>query len=69
MTLEQEIAFSKSLIDAGVPQDAADVITDCASADGVGPQTEDSLVASISCWHDEPETALLQAMCAADECP
>jgi hypothetical protein len=73
MTLLQAVAFSTTLIEAGVPEHEADQITDCVIADRTlesGEAWDDtaaSCVSSISCWHDKPWNVWQSAIDAASE--
>lgn len=73
MNLLQAVAFSTTLIDAGVPEAEADEITDCVIADRMlesGEAWDDvapAIVNSIGCWHDKPANVLGAAISAASE--
>jgi len=67
LTLEQEIAFSQALIDAGIPEDDADSITDCVTYDGIGDETRHSILCSIGNWTGNPEGLLSYALACTDE--
>lgn len=66
MHLEQQIAFSSALIEAGVPEREADEITDCIMVDPMD-EVRASIVNSIGCWHAQPERVLRHALICADE--
>lgn len=60
LTLLQEVAFSQALIDAGVPENVADEVTDCLEVDADGEMVLPP--PSLSCWSPEAAIMLLSAL-------
>ncbi len=72
MNLLQQVAFSTVLIEAGVPEEGADSITDCVTEDrtlddaDAWAETYEANLSSLACWTADPRRLWDEAVTAAD---